>query len=45
MEEYARSEYEHFDARRKRFEAGEADSQDMEELKQLEQSIKQEHGK
>ena len=45
MEEHARSEYEHFDARRKKFEAEEADSQDLEELKQLEQSIKQEHGK
>jgi len=45
MGEYGRSEYEHFDARRKKFEADQADVQDMEELRQLEQAIKQEHSK
>ncbi len=45
MEERARMEYEQFDARRKKFEAEQADAQDLEELKQLEQAIKQEQTK
>ncbi len=45
MEEQAHLEYDRFDARRKKFEADQADVQDMEELRQLEQAIKQEHSK
>jgi len=45
MEERARTEYEHFDARRKKYEAEQAEAQDLEELKQLEQAIKQEQTK
>ena len=44
MAEHARKEYEHFDVRRKKYDAEQSDAQDMEELKQLEQTIKQEYG-
>ena len=40
MEKLALSEYEKFDARRKTFEAEQADRQDEEELKALERAIK-----
>ena len=45
MEDVARAEYELFDTRRKKYETEQADAQDLEELKQLEHAIKQEHGK
>lgn len=45
MEAQAGAEYEAFHDQRKKHEAELADEQDMEELRQLEQSIKQEHRK
>lgn len=42
MEDRAETEYEAFNARRKKYEAELAAEQDIEELRQLEQTIKQE---
>ncbi|MEE9367720.1 MAG: virulence RhuM family protein [Pontiella sp.] len=45
MEEQARMEDEHFDTRRKKNEAEEADARDLEELRALEEMVKQESGR
>lgn len=45
MEEHTGTEYDTFNARRKKHEAELADEQDLEELRQSEQTIKREHGK
>jgi hypothetical protein len=42
MEDQVRNEYEQFDVRRKKYEAEQADAQDLEDLKVLEEQIKRE---
>lgn len=42
MEDRVRKEYEQFDARRKKYDAEQADAQDLEELKALEEQVKRE---
>ncbi len=45
MEEQVRAEYEQFNACRKKYDAEQADAQDLTEFQELEQSIKNEHQK